>query len=125
MRRLIIIGSMLAAILIAGLWSLAWLGQYTEDLAQRLESAAEEALTDPDAALNSLLAIQEDWHHKEHWIGVFVHEDPLQELSDRLEECIALLRQRQSADFQVRIRQAVFTARNIYHQEIPNIENIL
>ena len=125
MKRLIIIGSMLAAILISGIGSLLWLGQYTEEVAQNLESVAEEALVTPDTALKRLLTIQEDWHQKEHWIGVFVREEPLEQFSDRLEECVVLLRQRQDEDFQVRIRQAIFTIRNIYHQEVPNIENIL
>lgn len=125
MKRLIVICCMIGAILAAGIWSLLWLGEYTDRVAERLETVAELALSDEEAALDELKSIQDDWHQKEHWIGVFVHEDPLEEMSDRLEECVALLRRGMNEDFQVRIRQAIFSVRNIYHQEIPNIENIL
>ncbi|MGI5856918.1 MAG: DUF4363 family protein [Candidatus Merdivicinus sp.] len=125
MKRLIVICCMIGAILAAGTWSLLWLGEYTDRVAERLETVAELALSDEEAALDELKSIQDDWHQKEHWIGVFVHEDPLEEMSDRLEECVALLRRGMNEDFQVRIRQAIFSVRNIYHQEIPNIENIL
>ena len=125
MKRLIVICCMIGAILAAGIWSLLWLGEYTDRVAEGLETVAELALSDDEAALDELKSIQDDWHQKEHWIGVFVHEAPLEEMSDRLEECVALLRRRMSEDFQVRIRQAIFSVRNIYHQEIPNIENIL
>lgn len=125
MKRLIVICCMIGGILAAGIWSLLWLGEYTDQVAERLEAVAELALSDEEAALKELKSIQDDWHQKEHWIGVFVHEAPLEEMSDRLEECVALLRRRMSEDFQVRIRQAIFSVRNIYHQEIPNIENIL
>ena len=125
MKRLIVICCMIGTILAAGIWSLLWLGEYTDRVAERLETVAELALSDEEAALDELKSIQDDWHQKEHWIGVFVHEDPLEEMSDRLEECVALLRRGMNEDFQVRIRQAIFSVRNIYHQEIPNIENIL
>lgn len=125
MKRLIVICCMIGAILAAGTWSLLWLSEYTDRVAERLETVAELALSDEEAALDELKSIQDDWHQKEHWIGVFVHEDPLEEMSDRLEECVALLRRGMNEDFQVRIRQAIFSVRNIYHQEIPNIENIL
>lgn len=125
MKRLIVICCMIGAILAAGTWFLLWLGEYTDRVAERLETVAELALSDEEAALDELKSIQDDWHQKEHWIGVFVHEDPLEEMSDRLEECVALLRRGMNEDFQVRIRQAIFSVRNIYHQEIPNIENIL
>ena len=91
MKRLIVICCMIGAILAAGIWSLLWLGEYTDRVAERLETVAELALSDEEAALDELKSIQDDWHQKEHWIGVFVHEDPLEEMSDRLEECVALL----------------------------------
>ena len=125
MKRLPVICLILGIILAAGIGSLLWLGNYTDEVAQQLESISQTAAADPGAALEELEALQDNWHQTEHWIGVFVHEDPLEVMSDRLEECISLLKQGLYDEFQVRIRQAIFTVRNIYHQEVPSLENIL
>lgn len=125
MKRMIIVCIILTVIIGSAVGSLLWLGSYTDQVAEQLESISQTAEEDRQKALEDLENLQKDWHQKEHWIGVFVHEDPLEVMSDRLDESISLLRQGLYDEFQVRIRQTIFTIRNIYHQEVPNIENIL
>ncbi len=125
MKRVVIVCIILIVIIGSAAGSLLWLGNYTDQVAQRLETISQTAEEDRQKALEDLENLQKDWHQKEHWIGVFIHEDPLEVMSDRLNESIALLKQGLYDEFQIRIRQTIFTIRNIYHQEVPNIENIL
>ena len=125
MKRVVIVCIILIVIIGSAAGSLLWLGNYTDQVAQRLETISQTAEEDRQKALEDLKNLQKDWHQKEHWIGVFIHEDPLEVMSDRLNESIALLKQGLYDEFQIRIRQTIFTIRNIYHQEVPNIENIL
>ena len=84
-----------------------------------------ESVSEPSEALNALAGIQEEWEQKKRWIGVFVREEPLTEISDRLEECAALLRTGNTDDFSVRLRQTVFSIRDLYQRERPSLQNIL
>ena len=84
MKRVVTISILLLLILIFGIGSLCWLKTVTNGFSARLEQL--ESVSEPSEALNALAGIQEEWEQKKRWIGVFVREDPLTEISDRLEE---------------------------------------
>lgn len=123
MKRVATISILLLLILIFGIGSLCWLKTVTNGFSARLEQL--DSVSEPSEALNALAGIQEEWEQKKRWIGVFVREEPLTEISDRLEECAALLRTGNTDDFSVRLRQTVFSIRDLYQRERPSLQNIL
>ncbi len=125
MKRLITIICLLGAILAGSVYSLFWLKSYSEETAAQLSVIADNAKSDPKKATEELEKLQREWDKTKSYIGVFVHEDPLNTFSECLEECKALLRQEYSDEFQVKIEQAVGTVTDIYKKELPTLENVL
>ena len=124
MKRLTIISCLLSLILGAGIWSIAWLGKCTEELSAGLSAAAELARRDSEKALDDLQAIQGRWEEVKKTIGLFIHEEPLEEFSYSLSEFIATLELGRQTDFQIKARQTVFALEDLYRRELPTLTNI-
>lgn len=125
MKRLITIICLLGAIVAGSVYSLFWLKNYSEETAAQLSVIADTAGDDPQKAAEELEKLQREWDETKSYIGVFVHEDPLNTFSECLEACKALLRQGDTDEFQVKIEQAVGAATDIYKKELPTLENVL
>ena len=107
MKRLITILAIFAVTVAAAAWSLGWLSQCTDHITAELSRAAAVSKEDPDAAFAQIREIQDYWNRSEPKIGLFVHEEILLEMSDRLEAELA-----------------VYAAQNLLHQQLPLPENI-
>lgn len=125
MKRLITIICMMSAIVIGSVCSLFWLKNYSEKTAAQLSVIADTAKNDPQKAVESIEKLQREWDKTKRYIGVFVHESPLNTFTECLEECEALLRQEYSDEFQVKIEKAVNAVADIYKKELPTLENVL
>lgn len=124
MKRMPVILTLLAVILAAGIFSLVWLNQYTGQLAGELGAVAQTAEQSPEEALRQMEAVQENWHQTEHKIGLFVHEELLRQISEKIEECAVLLQLNRLEEFQTAVRTTIFAVKNLAHQEMPTLENI-
>ena len=124
MKRMPVILTLLAVILAAGIFSLVWLDQYTNQLAGELAAVAQTAESNSEEALAQMEAVQENWHQTEHKIGLFAHEELLREISEKNEECAVLLQLNRLEGFQTSVRTAIFAVKNLAHQEMPTLENI-
>lgn len=124
MKRLLIICTVLAAIIAGGILSLSALYFYSRELSSGLEQAAALAAPEPQASLYRICEIQEDWERKEPYIGLFVHEDPLLTFSEQLERCRLLLKNGQNEEAQNEMLFAAYMIRNLFHQQLPTLENI-
>lgn len=124
MRRLAVIGTLLALILAAGIFSLCWLQSYTNRLAGDLEAAAGTAETDPAQALEQLAAIEEDWSRAERKIGLFVHESPLRRIGEAIAASAEWLRLGEETEFRATVRTAAYLVRDLARQEMPTLKNI-
>ncbi len=124
MKRLITILAIFAVTVAAAAWSLGWLSQCTDHITAELSRAAAVSEEDPDAAFAQIREIQDYWNRSEPKIGLFVHEEILLEMSDRLERCAALLRYGRIEDFRLEAELAVYAAQNLLHQQLPLPENI-
>lgn len=125
MKRLVTIICIMSAIVAGSVYSLFWLKNYSEETAAQLSVIADTAQSDPQKASEELEKLQREWDKTKSYIGVFVHEAPLNTFSECLEECKALLRQEYSDEFQVKIEKAVSAVADIYKNELPTLENVL
>ncbi len=124
MKRLMIICSILTAIIASGIFSLTALDFYSKEISDSLKKTAYLAETEPQTALEQLREIQQDWERNEPKIGLFVHEDPLLTFSEQLERCNLLLDNNQTDDAVTEIKLASYMIRNLFHQQLPTLENI-
>lgn len=125
MKRLITIICIMSAIVGGSIYSLFWLKNYSEETAAQLTVISDTAKSDPQKASEELEKLQREWDETKSYIGVFVHEAPLNTFSEYLEECKALLRQEYSDEFQVKIEKAISAVADIYKKELPTLENVL
>lgn len=125
MKRLALILSILALTAAGAVWSLFWLAECTEHVAEELQEISILSGQDPDAALARMETLQEYWDQSEPKIGLFVHEELLLEMSEKLEECAVLLRRGQDEEFRLHAELAAYAAKNLLHQQLPTLENIL
>ena len=125
MKRLVTIICIMSVIVAGSVYSLFWLKNYSEKTAAQLTVISDTAKSDSQKASEDLEQLQREWDKTKSYIGVFVHESPLNTFSECLDECKALLRQEYSDEFQVKIEKAISAVADIYKKELPTLENVL
>lgn len=125
MKRAVIMSVLVLLIAGAECGFLFWLHDYADDTGERLMQIAALAQQDPDAALEELEREKEQWVGQQTVLGTFVHELFLEHYDDHLQEAGFYLKEKQLADFQVKIRQAVYELDEFYRRSLPTWENIL
>ena len=80
----------LAVLLCVGIAAAMVMGHVHEDMAHRLESAAQLCRTDWQKANSLAVSAREDWDAHRYWIAALVDHEPLEEISSlfsQLELC--------------------------------------
>ncbi len=112
MSRLTIISIVLAVVVSLNIGSLFYLKNVTEKAEESLKTAVTEA---------DMEKILSNWDKNKKKIGLFIHEDAVNEITDSLESCYANCN---TDFFKTETEKAVLSLQELYQKQLPTFYNI-
>ncbi len=111
-KRILIISVILVTIISLCIYSLVYLKNYTEDISASLSSANSKA---------DIEEVLKNWDKEKKKIGLFVHEDAVNEITDSIESCYSNYG---TEFFETEIKKTTLSLRELYENELPTFYNV-
>lgn len=124
-KRLFLIIGIILAIIFLSIFSLFYLKNYTEKTSDTLETITQIIQQDKEKALKELEKLCDDWNNSKNKMGIFIHEERIEEVSDHLDNCYAHLDKGNTESFLVEAEETLIAIEEFYEKELPTIQNIL
>jgi len=111
-KRLILICVILVTVITLNIFALFYLKTTTEETTDLLQKVTTKA---------DMEKILDKWDVDKKRIGLFVHEEAVNEITDHLENCYSSY---ETKSFEVEIKKAVLSLQELCEKQLPTFYNI-